>query len=127
MTGRMENENGTMPDTEERETRQSGLGLPALSGENPPAIQEEWGARGQDAVMRIPVSVRFVLGSAKMTVAKLMTLKRGSIIQLDRKVGDPVDIVVNDRTVARGEVVVLDGDPPRFGISIKQVIQSRED
>lgn len=113
--------------THAREGERAHLGLPALTAEQAPPVHEDWGSRGYDAVMRIPVSVRFVLGSTKMTVAKLMALRRGSIVQLDRKVGDPVDIVVNDRTVARGEVVVLDGEPARFGIAIKEVVQAREE
>ena len=85
---------------------------------------EGWGARGHDAVMRIPVSVRFVLGGAKMPVAKLMSLTRGSIIPLDRKVGDLIDIVVNDQVVARGEIVALDEAATRFAISVREVAQS---
>lgn len=81
-----------------------------------------WGARGHDAVMRIPVSVRFVLGAARMPVAKLMSLTRGAIIPLDRKVGDLIDIVVNDQVVARGEIVALDEEATRFGISVREVI-----
>jgi flagellar motor switch protein FliN/FliY len=110
-----------------RTEQQSALELPALNSDQTPAVPEEWGVRGHEAVMRIPVSVMFVLGSTKMTVAKLLGLKRGSIVPLDRKVGDPVDIVVNDRIVARGEVVVLDGDTPRFAVSIKEVVESRND
>jgi len=84
---------------------------------------EGWGVRGHDAVMRIPVSVRFVLGAARMPVAKLMSLTRGSIIPLDRKVGDLIDIVVNDQVVARGEIVALDEEATRFAISVREVLQ----
>ncbi len=77
--------------------------------------------------MRIPVSVRIVLGSARMPVSKLMSMTRGSIIPLDRKVGDMVDIVVNDRTVARGEVVVLDQEADRFAVAIREVVVAGED
>ncbi|MBN9260294.1 MAG: FliM/FliN family flagellar motor switch protein [Hyphomicrobium sp.] len=84
---------------------------------------EGWGVRGHDAVMRIPVSVRFVLGATRMPVAKLMSLTRGAIIPLDRKVGDLIDIVVNDQVVARGEIVALDEEATRFGISVREVTQ----
>jgi flagellar motor switch protein FliN/FliY len=83
----------------------------------------EWGTRGHDAVMRIPVSVRFVLGATRIPVAKLMSLTRGAIIPLDRKVGDLIDIVVNDQVVARGEIVALDEEATRFGISVREVSQ----
>jgi len=90
---------------------------------SPTAVQDDWGVRGQEAVMRIPVAVRIVLGATRMPVSKLMALTRGSIIPLDRKVGDMVDIVVNDRVVARGEVVVLQEENERFAISVREVVR----
>jgi flagellar motor switch protein FliN/FliY len=73
-------------------------------------------------VMRIPVTVQIVLGSATLPVANLVKLGRGAVVPLDRRVGEPVDVVVNGRVVARGEVVVLDEDSSRFGISLTEVI-----
>lgn len=96
----------------------------AFGGKDGHAGQAElagWDLRGQEAVLRIPVSVRVVLGATRMPVAKLMSLARGSIIPLDRKVGDLVDIVVNDRVVARGEVVVLDEAGQRFGVAVREL------
>ncbi len=75
-----------------------------------------------DTIMRIPVTVKIVLGSASMPVAALLKLGRGALIPLDRKIGEPVDVVVNGRVVARGEVVVMDDDPSRFGISLTEVV-----
>jgi flagellar motor switch protein FliN/FliY len=75
-----------------------------------------------DMVMRIPVTVKIVLGSTTMPVASLMKLGRGAIIPLDRRVGEPVDVVVNGRVVARGEVVVVDEATSRFGISLTEVV-----
>ncbi len=75
-----------------------------------------------DAVMRIPVTVKIVLGSAVMPVASLVKLGRGAVIPLDRRVGEPVDVVVNGRVVARGEVVVVDEATSRFGISLTEVV-----
>ncbi|MDP3321427.1 MAG: FliM/FliN family flagellar motor switch protein, partial [Bosea sp. (in: a-proteobacteria)] len=60
-----------------------------------------------EAVMRIPVTIQVVLGSASMQVANLMKLRRGAVVPLDHRVGEPVDIVVNGRIVARGEVVIV--------------------
>jgi flagellar motor switch protein FliN/FliY len=79
-----------------------------------------------DTIMRIPVTVKIVLGSASMPVAALMKLGRGALIPLDRKIGEPVDVVVNGRVVARGEVVVMDDDPSRFGISLTEVVGPSE-
>jgi flagellar motor switch protein FliN/FliY len=57
-----------------------------------------------------------------MPVANLMKLGRGAVIPLDRKVGEPVDMVVNGRVVARGEVVVVDEGNSRFGIKLTEVV-----
>lgn len=75
-----------------------------------------------DTIMRIPVTVKIVLGSASMPVASLLKLGRGALIPLDRKIGEPVDVIVNGRVVARGEVVVMDDDPSRLGISLTEVV-----
>jgi flagellar motor switch protein FliN/FliY len=78
--------------------------------------------RHLETVLQIPVSVKVVLGSATMPVASVLKLGRGAVVPLDRKVGEPVDVVVNGRVVARGEVVVLDEDNSRFGVSLTEVI-----
>ncbi len=75
-----------------------------------------------EMVMRIPVTVQVVLGSANMPVANLVKLGRGAVVPLDRRVGEPVDLMVNGRVVARGEVVVVDEDSSRFGISLTEVL-----
>ena len=75
-----------------------------------------------ETVLQIPVSVKVVLGSATMPVANVLKLGRGAVVPLDRKVGEPVDVVVNGRVIARGEVVVLDEDNSRFGVSLTEVI-----
>lgn len=106
-----------------------------MVGQTPPEAEEqpaspsnvdEWGGRGRDAVMRIPVYVQIVIGSVRMPISKIVGLTRGSIIPLDRKVGDLVDVVVNDRTVARGEVVALDEDAEQFAIAVREVIGANE-
>jgi flagellar motor switch protein FliN len=75
-----------------------------------------------DVILGIPVSVKIVLGSATMPVSSLLKLGRGAVVPLDRKVGEPVDVVVNGRVVARGEVVVLDDGNSRFGVSLTEII-----
>jgi flagellar motor switch protein FliN/FliY len=69
----------------------------------------------------LPVMMKVVLGSAKMPVATLAKLTKGSIVKLDKMVGDPVDILVNGRLIARGEVVVLNESASRFGVVLTQV------
>ncbi|WP_051102005.1 flagellar motor switch protein FliN [Bartonella schoenbuchensis] len=75
-----------------------------------------------ELIMSIPVEVQIVLGSTTMPVANLMDLGRGSVITLDKQIGDPVDIIVNGRIIARGEVIVLEDDPSRFGVSLTEVM-----
>ena len=71
-----------------------------------------------DTILRIPVVMQIVLGRAHMPVANLMKLSRGSVVPLDHRVGEPVDVVVNGRLIARGEVVILEEDSSRFGVSL---------
>jgi flagellar motor switch protein FliN len=75
-----------------------------------------------DAILRIPVTMQVVLGSATIPVASLMKLGRGAVVPLDHRVGEPVDVVVNGRIVARGEVVVVEEDNSRFGVSLTEIV-----
>lgn len=75
-----------------------------------------------DAILRIPVNIQVVLGTATMQVANLMKLRRGAVVPLDHRVGEPVDVVVNGRVVARGEVVVVEDDNSRFGVSLTEIV-----
>ncbi len=75
-----------------------------------------------EAILSIPVTVQVVLGSTSMPVASLMKLGRGAVISLDQCVGDPVNVVVNGRVVARGEVVVVDAETSRFGVSLIEIM-----
>ena len=76
------------------------------------------------AVYDVPVSVQAVLGRSRMQVSSLLRLTQGSVIELDRTVGEPIDIYVNDRLVARGEVVVVDG---RLGVTMTEIIRETRD
>lgn len=73
-------------------------------------------------VMNIPVEVQIVLGSAEMPVSELMALQKGSTVALNRRIGELVDVVVNGRKIARGEITVLENDPSRFGIKLTEII-----
>ncbi|MEJ0062845.1 MAG: flagellar motor switch protein FliN [Alphaproteobacteria bacterium] len=75
------------------------------------------------AVYGIPVQVSAVLGKAEMPVSHLLKLGRGAVIELDRKVGEAVDIYVNNRLVARGEVVVVED---RLGITMTEIIKTEQ-
>lgn len=73
-------------------------------------------------IMDIPVTMQVVLGSAVMPVANLVKLGRGAVVKLDTSIGDPVDLIVNGRIVARGEVVVLENEESRFGITLTEIV-----
>ncbi len=73
-----------------------------------------------DAVSDIPVNVSVVLGKTQMAVNQLLKLGRGAVIELDRKVGEPIDIFVNNRLVARGEVVVVED---KIGVTMTEIIK----
>ncbi len=108
----MEHENGF--DVEAME-----LGAPG----EPPELSAEASAesRRMDSILRIPVVVQVVVGSATLPVSSLLKLGRGAIVPLDHRIGDPVDVVVNGRVIARGEVVVVEGDSTRFGVSLTEI------
>ncbi len=76
----------------------------------------------QGTILRIPVLMQVVLGSATMPVANLMKLGRGAVVPLDHRVGEPVDVMVNGRVIARGEIVIVEEDNSRFGISLTEVV-----
>lgn len=77
---------------------------------------------GNSVIFDIPVEVQIVLGSTEMPVSDLMTLQKGSTVALDRRIGEPVDVVVNGRRIARGEITVLESDPSRFGIRLTEIV-----
>jgi flagellar motor switch protein FliN len=79
------------------------------------------------SIGQIPVSVQVVLGSASMSIAELGAIEPDAIIRLNKRVGDPVDILVNGRLIGRGEIVVLDGDDACFAISMLEVATSSYD
>lgn len=85
---------------------------------SPPAAQR---SDVDNLIMDIPVTLKVVLGTAKMPVAAISKMTRGTVIKLDNKVGDPVDIYVNGRFLAQGQVVVLDEGSSRFGVTLTQV------
>lgn len=78
--------------------------------------------RDLEAVYDIPVQVSAVLGRATMQVSQLLKLGRGAVVELDRKLGEAVDIYVNNRLVARGEVVMVEDN--RLGVTMTEIIKS---
>jgi flagellar motor switch protein FliN/FliY len=80
------------------------------------------GARELEAVYDIPVTVSAVLGRTSMQVSQLLKLGRGAVVELDRKLGEAIDVYVNNRLVARGEVVMVDDN--RLGITMTEIVKT---
>ncbi len=81
---------------------------------------EEKSATDLAPVFDVPVNISAVLGRANLSVAQLLQLGQGSVLELDRKVGEAIDIYVNNRLVARGEVVIVD---ERLGVTMTEIIK----
>jgi flagellar motor switch protein FliN/FliY len=79
------------------------------------------GAADLEAVFDVPVQVSAVLGRARMDVGQLLQLGPGTVLELDRKVGEAIDIYVNNRLVARGEVVLVE---EKLGVTMTEVIKA---
>jgi flagellar motor switch protein FliN/FliY len=75
-----------------------------------------------EAVYDIPVTVSAVLGKSTMQVSQLLKLGRGAVVELDRKLGEAIDIYVNNRLVARGEVVMVDDS--RLGVTMTEIVKA---
>ncbi len=101
-------------------------------GDNlPPAANPGFGnepttrtANELEAVFDVPVNVSAILGRARMEVGQLLKLGVGSVLELDRKVGEAIDIYVNNRLVARGEVVLVEN---KLGVTMTEIIKADKD
>lgn len=79
--------------------------------------------RDLDLLMNVPMPITVELGQTQRTIRELVDFSIGSIIELGKLAGDPLDIKVNDRVIARGEVVVIDEE---FGIRVTEIVSPRE-
>jgi flagellar motor switch protein FliN/FliY len=113
-------EDGKTPATvEPSAARGAESGMEILSQEDPP--EPARAARDLEAVYDVPVQLSAVLGRSNMLVSQLLKLGRGAVVELDRKVGEAIDIYVNNRLVARGEVVVVE---ERLGVTMTEIIKT---
>lgn len=87
--------------------------------ESPMSAESRAAAVPLAAVYDIPVQLTVVLGRTRMRISELLQLSRGAVIELDRKAVEPVDILINNRLVARGEVVLVEG---RIGITMTEIV-----
>ncbi|MCP1222674.1 flagellar motor switch protein FliN [Acetobacter orientalis] len=75
-----------------------------------------------EAMYEIPVKITAIIGTATMPVNQLLKLGRGAVVELDRKLGEAVDIYANNRLIARGEVVVVDDN--HIGVTMTEILSS---
>jgi flagellar motor switch protein FliN/FliY len=97
------------------------LPLAELEAERGSDLKGTMNAKDLEAVYDVPVQISAVLGRATMQVSQLLKLGRGAVVELDRKVGEAIDIYVNNRLVARGEVVVVD---ERLGVTMTEIVKA---
>jgi len=100
--------------------KQSAMPPPDPAEQLPAEVETAHTAGDLEAVFDIPVNVSAVLGKSTMQVSQLLKLGRGAVVELDRKVGEAIDIYVNNRLVARGEVVVVED---RLGVTMTEIIK----
>jgi flagellar motor switch protein FliN len=116
------------------DTPENGMPLPDLEAETdinlvPDGPESEFGgtdstartAADLEAVFDVPVHISAVLGRTRMDVGELLKLGPGAVLELDRKVGEAIDIFVNDRLVARGEVVLVE---EKLGVTMTEIIKA---
>jgi len=87
----------------------------------PPAEKSK--AENIDLILDIPVSIKAVLGKSELTVRELIEMAPGKVLELDKMAGEPVDLIVNDRLVAHGEIIVVD---EKFGVKVMNVLSKAE-
>jgi flagellar motor switch protein FliN/FliY len=86
-----------------------------------PVPPGERSAADLEAVFDVPVRISVVLGRTKMPIANLLKLDIGTVIELDRQVGEAIEIYVNERLVARGEIVLVEY---RLGVTMTEIIKA---
>lgn len=77
-----------------------------------------------EALYDVPVQISVVLGKTSMQLNQLLKLGRGAVIELERSVGEPIDVYVNDKMVAKGEIVIVDN---KIGVTLTEVVPVDKD
>ncbi|HEX2593162.1 MAG TPA: flagellar motor switch protein FliN [Rhizomicrobium sp.] len=108
-----------LPDLAQEQPGKGGAAL--LNTDAMPDTETKRSAQDLEAVFDVPVTVSAVLGKSGMEVSQLLKLGKGTVVELDRKVGEAIDIYVNNRLVARGEVVLVED---RLGVTMTEIIKA---
>jgi len=107
---------GEKPEAAQDDTAQSDPKAKAI----PKGAAKDSG-KSLDAIFGVKLEVRVVLGRNRMPISELLNLTKGSVIELDRRVGEPVDLMINDRMVARGDLVRVQGD--MLGVALREIVK----
>lgn len=110
-----------MTDTQEFQPSPPGNATASVERGKPGGGEGPRSAQDLEPVYDVPVQVSAVLGKATMEVSQLLKLGRGAVVELDRRVGEAIDIYVNNRLVARGEVVVVED---RLGVTMTEIVKN---
>ncbi|MCA9472415.1 MAG: flagellar motor switch protein FliN [Nitrospira sp.] len=89
----------------------------------PATSREEFNDANLDRILDIPLMISAQLGSARMLIKELLQLGPGSVVELDKLAGEPLEVLVNEKLVARGEVVMVN---EKFGIRLTDVVSQTE-
>jgi len=87
----------------------------------------EDGATYKRSIYALPVDVQIVIGTATLTISELLRLDAGAVIELDKTVNDPVDLCIDNRVIARGELVEAEPGTGTLGLKITQIVDISED
>lgn len=99
-----------------------GLGSPPAGAGGRAGGQAGTGGDTNDLIWDIPVDVNIVLGTTQLSVARLMELEPGEVVELNRRIGEPLDITVNGRKVAKGEIVMREDEPTKFAVQVVEIV-----
>ena len=95
--------------------------LKDIAAEEIKKVDVQSNGQGVNAMLNVSLSVQVVLGEARMPVSQLLSLSRGSVVELDRRIGQPLDVMINDRLVARGDLVKVGEDG--LGITLTEIVK----
>ncbi len=110
-----------MSETDDPGTEELGLEKMQPEGSDEFEPMSEKTAADLEAVFDVPVRISVVLGRSRMPISKLLKMDVGTVVELDRQVGEAIDIYVNDRLVARGEIVLVE---ERLGVTMTEIIKA---
>ena len=82
---------------------------------------KDGGGQNINAMLNVALNVQIVLGQSRMPIAQLLSISRGSVIELDKRIGEPVEVMINDRLVARGDLVKVGEN--RIGVTLTEIVK----